>query len=76
VGAFVGAWLAVVASASACAAELAISGTAPFAVVFPAMAGVHALIGLGEGLITALALGAIRAARPDLLELARGGVRS
>jgi cobalt/nickel transport system permease protein len=38
------------------------------------MAGVHALIGLGEGLITAFALGAIRVARPDLLELARGGV--
>jgi len=73
VGAFVGAWAAVVAAASACAAELAIAGTVPFAVVFPAMAGVHALIGVGEGLITAVALGAIRAGRPDLLELARGG---
>ncbi len=73
VGAFVAGWLAVVAAAAACAAQLALSGTIPLAVVLPAMAAVHALIGVGEGLITALALGAIRASRPDLLELARGG---
>lgn len=72
-GSFVGAWFAVVAAATACAAELAVSGTIPLAVVLPAMAGVHAIIGVGEGLITALALAAIRAARPDLLELAPGG---
>jgi cobalt/nickel transport system permease protein len=73
VASFAGAWLAVVAAASACAAELAISGTIPLAVVLPAMAAVHAVIGVGEGLITALALGALRATRPDLLELAPGG---
>jgi cobalt/nickel transport system permease protein len=67
------AWLAVVAAASACAVELAISGTIPLAVVLPAMAAVHAVIGVGEGFITALALGALRATRPDLLELAPGG---
>ena len=72
-GSFVGAWLAVVAAAAACAAELAVSGTIPLAVALPAMAGVHAIIGVGEGLITALALAAIRATRPDLLELAPGG---
>jgi cobalt/nickel transport system permease protein len=73
VGAFVAAWLAVVAAATACALELAASGTTPLAVVLPAMAGVHAVIGLGEGLVTALALAAVRVSRPDLLELARGG---
>lgn len=73
VGAFVAGWFGVVAAASACAAQLAISGTIPLEVVFPAMVAVHALIGVGEGLITALALGAVRASRPDLLELARGG---
>jgi cobalt/nickel transport system permease protein len=73
IGAFVAAWVAVVAAASACAAQLAISGTAPLNFVLPAMAGVHALIGVGEGLITALALRAIRASRPDLLQLARDG---
>jgi cobalt/nickel transport system permease protein len=73
VGSFVGAWLAVVAAATACALELAISGTTPLAVVLPAMVGVHAIIGLGEGLVTAGALAAVRVSRPDLLELARGG---
>lgn len=71
-GSFAGAWFAVVAAAAACAAELAASGTMPLAVVLPAMVGVHAVIGVGEGLITALALAAIRATRPDLLELAPG----
>jgi cobalt/nickel transport system permease protein len=73
VGSFVGAWLAVVAAATACALELAVSGTTPLAVVLPAMVGVHAIIGLGEGLITAGALAAVRVGRPDLLELAPGG---
>jgi cobalt/nickel transport system permease protein len=73
VASFAAAWLAVVAAASACAVELAISGTIPLAVVLPTMAAVHAVIGVGEGLITALALGALRATRPDLLELSPGG---
>ncbi len=73
VGAFAAAWLAVVAAATACALELAASGTTPLAVVLPAMAGVHAVIGLGEGVVTAGALAAVRVSRPDLLELARGG---
>lgn len=73
VGSFAGAWLAVVAAAAACALELAVSGTTPLVVVLPAMVAVHAIIGLGEGLITAGALAAVRVSRPDLLELARGG---
>jgi cobalt/nickel transport system permease protein len=76
VGTFVGAWLATVAAATACALELAISGTAPLGVVLPAMAGVHMLIGIGEGLITTAAVAAVRVSRPDLLELARGGAAS
>ena len=44
----VGAWLAVMAGAAACALELAISGTVPLGTVLPAMLGVHALIGVGE----------------------------
>jgi cobalt/nickel transport system permease protein len=72
-GAFVGAWFGVVAAATACALELAVSGTTPLGVVVPAMVGVHALIGIGEGLITAVAVAAVRVSRPDLLELVRGG---
>ncbi|WP_414618736.1 energy-coupling factor ABC transporter permease [Calothrix sp. CCY 0018] len=49
------------------AIELAISGTANFGVVLPAMAGVHILIGIGEGLITGGVLAYLVKARPDLL---------
>ncbi len=49
------------------ALELAISGTANFGVVLPAMAGVHILIGVGEGLITGGVLAYLVKARPDLL---------
>lgn len=49
------------------ALELAISGTANFGVVLPAMAGVHILIGIGEGLITGGVLAYLVKARPDLL---------
>ena len=34
------------------------------------MVGVHALIGIGEGLITALVVGAVLATRPDLVAAA------
>ena len=69
VGGFVGAWASVVVAAIACAIELALSGKSPIGVALPAMAGVHALIGIGEGLITAVVLGFVRATRPDLLVL-------
>lgn len=36
------------------------------------MFGLHALIGIGEGIITALTVGAVAAARPDLVHLLRG----
>jgi cobalt/nickel transport system permease protein len=39
----------------------------PFDTVFGAMVGVHLLIGVGEGVITAMAVGAVLAARPDLV---------
>jgi cobalt/nickel transport system permease protein len=66
---FAGAWAGVVLAASCCAAELAASGTVPIRLALPAMAGVHVLIGVVEGMITVLVLGSIRKLRPDLLEL-------
>ncbi len=69
IGSFIGAWSAVVLSSVAAAVELAFSGTSPLAVVLPAMAGIHALIGVGEGLITAAALSMVLATRADLLSL-------
>ena len=40
-----------------------------------AMIGVHTLIGIGEGIITALAVGSVMAMRPDLVYGARGTPR-
>ena len=67
--AVVAAWASTVLAAIACAGELAASGTAAWKIAFPAMGGVHMLIGVGEGVITALVLSAIGATRPDLLGL-------
>jgi len=64
-----GSWCSTVFASIFCAAELAWSGVAPWRTVFPAMAGVHMLVGLGEGLITTLVVVAIRRTRPELLEL-------
>ena len=68
VSGFVAAWTSIMAAALAVALQLAFSGRSPANVAVPTMAGVHALIGLGEGLITVGALAFIRATRPDLLQ--------
>jgi cobalt/nickel transport system permease protein len=69
IGGFAGAWVSVVLASIACAIELAVSGASPWAVVLPAMAGLHALIGIGEGLITGAALSLVMATRADLWQL-------
>jgi len=76
VAAFCASWLSIEAAALACSFELTVSGTSPWHVVFPAMLGVHALIGVGEGLITVGALAFVMATRSDLLVLkTREGAR-
>ncbi|MEK7325877.1 MAG: energy-coupling factor ABC transporter permease [Chloroflexota bacterium] len=65
----VGAWVSVVLGALATAVELAVSGSSPLGIALPTMAGVHALIGVGEALITVGALGFIYATRRDLLNI-------
>jgi cobalt/nickel transport system permease protein len=67
------AWLAVMVGAAATAVQLAVSGTIPLDTVLPAMLGVHALIGVGEAIITVAAVSAVLAARPDLVALAPSG---
>ncbi|AFY46711.1 ABC-type Co2+ transport system, permease component [Nostoc sp. PCC 7524] len=62
----IAAGVSVVVAAIACAIELLLSGTASIAVL-PAMAGVHILIGVGEGIITGGVLTYLAKARPDLL---------
>jgi cobalt/nickel transport system permease protein len=69
VGGFAAAWLSVILASAVAALELAISGASPWGVVLPAMVSVHALIGVGEGLITVAVLAFLRATRPDLLTL-------
>jgi cobalt/nickel transport system permease protein len=68
VGGFLAAWLSIEIAALAVALQLAISGTSPANLAIPAMAGVHALIGIGEGLITVGALAFIYTIRPDFLQ--------
>ncbi len=60
-------WCSTVLAATACAGQLAWSGTVAWSAGFPAMAGVHAFIGLGEGIVNALVYVAIARTRPDLL---------
>ena len=60
-------WLSVVLASSACALELAMSGMSPLMVALPAMAGTHAIIGIGEALIATAVLTAVAAARPDII---------
>lgn len=62
------AWLSVIAGALFTSLQLWLSGTSQLRVVIPAMLTVHALIGLGEALITVAALTLILRTRPDLLD--------
>jgi cobalt/nickel transport system permease protein len=72
----VAAWLAVVIAAAATSVELALSGTTELFIALPTMVGVHALIGIGEAIITMAALGFIQVTRPDLFKLRDAGAAS
>jgi cobalt/nickel transport system permease protein len=70
----VASWLSVVAGAVAIGIQLTAS-EAGFSTALPAMVGIHVLIGIGEALITAAAIGFISATRSDLLSIRDGGSR-
>jgi cobalt/nickel transport system permease protein len=63
----VASWASVVLASASCAFQLAVSGTSPVSVALPAMAGVHAMIGIGEALIAVAVLTAAAVSRPDIL---------
>jgi cobalt/nickel transport system permease protein len=65
----IGAGFGVVLGSLAFAVQYAVGGTggASVAAVTSAMVGVHALIGIGEGIITALTVSTVLATRPDLV---------
>lgn len=65
---FVAAWSSIILGAAAASLELALSGVIPLAVVLPPMLGWHALIGIGEGLITAGVMRYLFQTRRDLLK--------
>jgi len=66
-------WCATLAGALSCAGQLSLSGAARLTVVLPAMLGVHALIGVGEAIISALVVASVLRFRPELLEIGGQG---
>ena len=62
-----GGWFGTVLGSITCAGQLALSDQSPWSVAFPAMALVHIVIGLGEGLATGLITMAVLRARPELV---------
>jgi cobalt/nickel transport system permease protein len=70
--AFVAAFVNTVVASLGFVLEYAIGGQGlAVGTVFALMVGLHALIGIGEGIITALTVGAVAAVRPDLIYLLR-----
>jgi cobalt/nickel transport system permease protein len=67
VGGFAAAWTSIFIASLAAALELAVSGTSPANIAVPVMAAIHALIGVGEALITVGALVFIHAGKRELL---------
>jgi len=72
IGAGVGAWLAAIASAAAVGIEIGLSGNAHLTVVTGAMIAWHAIIGIGEALITVALLSYLFTVRPDLVDSSLG----
>jgi cobalt/nickel transport system permease protein len=63
------AWLSVLLAALGCSLELAAAGTIPLSRVIPAMLSVHALIGIGEAVVTVAVVALFsRAAAPQASE--------
>lgn len=58
-------WLSIQLAALACSVELAVAGTVPLGTCAPAMLGTHAMIGIGEALITLLAFSLLPSAETN-----------
>jgi cobalt/nickel transport system permease protein len=65
---FTAAWTSIFIASLSGALQLALSGTSPASIVLPTMGAIHALIGIGEGLITTGALAFLFAARKELVK--------
>lgn len=65
-GVGVAAWLSVMAAAGFTTLQLGLSGTTDVSIGLPAMLGTHALIGLGEALISVAAISFIAVSAPEI----------
>ena len=74
ISAFVAAWASLFISALLCAVEMSFAGTFPLEAGLFSMGLYHAIIGIVEGAITAVALYLIATARPDIMKHATGAV--
>lgn len=72
ISAAVAGWLACFLSALACAVEMAIAGTFPLVPGLMAMALYHSVIGVIEGVVTAVIICFFASSRPDLLSTSCG----
>jgi len=75
VSGFAAAWSSIVIASLAAALQLALSATSPANLAVPAMGGIHALIGVGEGLITVGALAFLQATRRELVGAAHAAAK-
>lgn len=64
---FLAAWASIEVASLGVGLQLALSGTSPANIAIPAMGAIHALIGIGEGLITIGALAFLYTTRRDLV---------
>lgn len=68
VPAFIAGWLSLFVAALVCAVEMAVAGTFPLNLGLFSMGLYHAVIGIIEGAITAIAIYLIATARPDIID--------
>ena len=60
-------WISIMAAAAVAAVLIAFSGYVPMKVILPAMLGWHAVIGLGEGIITSVVIAYISQVKSELV---------
>ena len=63
----IGSYISIVLASFICGIEIGISGTIPIEIAVPAMVFWHILIGIGEGLISALIVYYIYKTKPDFI---------
>ena len=73
VAGFAAGWFSLVGAAGLCAVELGLSGRFPLSAALAALGGVHVVIGIGEGVITAAVLNFLAKVRPQLVRDAAAG---